>query len=202
MQQKKPLLILLLVFVLLLSGAMIAYRYLSDQYPDGMLSDTDPSVTDSADPTNPADPADTTAIVDAVDFTVYNADGTEVHLSDFYGKPILINFWATWCSPCKSELPDFDAVYRDYGEDVVFMMVNMTSGRDTVESASAFVADAGYTFPVYYDKDLDAASTYGAYSIPMTILIDADAHIVGGQVGVLSEEVLRGVLDDVLQPQS
>lgn len=76
------------------------------------------------------------------------------------------------------------------------MMVNMTDGsRDTVESASAFTADNGYSFPVYYDCDLNAAYTYGASSIPMTVLIGADGNIVGGQVGVLTEEQLRIILD-------
>jgi len=131
-----------------------------------------------------------------MDFTVYDADGNKVSLSDFYGKPILVNFWATWCPPCKAELPDFDRVYADYGEDVVFMMVNMTDGsRDTVESAQAFVSDNGYSFPVYFDRDLDAAYTYGASSIPMTVLIDADANIVGAQIGILTEDQLRTILD-------
>ena len=97
-------------------------------------------------------------------------------------------------------MPDFDLVYADYGEDVVFMMINMTDGsRDTVESAAAYVADNGYSFPVYYDSDLDAAYTWGVSSIPMTVLIGADGNIVGAQIGTLSESQLRAVLDSVLQ---
>ena len=213
MNEKKRFSLLLIVLLLLLAGAMFAYRYLSETVtPDGsgsLLNQiTDPafSADTSADtvksgietsqsPEN-TQSSDTYA---ALDFTVYDKNGSTVSLSDFYGKPILINFWATWCPPCKSELPDFDAVYADYGEDVVFMMINMTDGsRDTVERASAFVADNGYSFPVYFDKDLDAAYTYGASSIPMTVLIAADSTIIGAQVGILTEEQLRLILDSVL----
>ena len=209
MNQKKSFSVLLIVLLVVLAGAMFAYRYLSDKVTpdtDGSLLDR---VTDGADTSadtvktgiETSDAGDTAQsdVFPAMDFTVYDIDRNPVKLSDFFGKPILINFWATWCPPCKSELPDFDRVYADYGEDVVFMMVNMTDGsRDTVESASAFTADNGYSFPVYYDCDLNAAYTYGASSIPMTVLIGADGNIVGGQVGVLTEEQLRIILDTEL----
>lgn len=205
MNQKKSFSVLLIVLLVVLAGAMFAYRYLSDKVtPDtgGSLLDR---VTETADTVKTgiesSDVGDTAQsdVFPAMDFTVYDIDRNPVKLSDFFGKPILINFWATWCPPCKSELPDFDRVYADYGEDVVFMMVNMTDGsRDTVESASAFTADNGYSFPVYYDCDLNAAYTYGASSIPMTVLIGADGNIVGGQVGVLTEEQLRIILDTEL----
>ncbi|MBR5222368.1 MAG: TlpA family protein disulfide reductase [Clostridia bacterium] len=205
MNQKKSFSVLLIVLLVVLAGAMFAYRYLSDKVtPDtgGSLLDR---VTETADTVKTgiesSDAGDTAQsdVFPAMDFTVYDIDRNPVKLSDFFGKPILINFWATWCPPCKSELPDFDRVYADYGEDVVFMMVNMTDGsRDTVESASAFTADNGYSFPVYYDCDLNAAYTYGASSIPMTVLIGADGNIVGGQVGVLTEEQLRIILDTEL----
>ncbi len=202
--KKSNLPVLLIALLLVFAGAMLAYRYLSGVYvPDSVGSGLVPGSKETAavTGTETAGAAEDDEFIDAFDFTVYNEDGTTVKLSDFYGKPILINFWATWCSPCKTELPDFDRVYRDYGEDVVFMMVNMTSGRDTLEIAKAFVEEAEYTFPVYYDKDLNAANTYGAYSIPMTVLIDADAHIVGAQVGILTEDILRNVLDNVLNNQ-
>ena len=205
MNQKKSFSVLLIVLLVVLAGAMFAYRYLSDKVTpdtDGSLLDR---VTETADTVKTgiesSDAGDTAQsdVFPAMDFTVYDIDRNPVKLSDFFGKPILINFWATWCPPCKSELPDFDRVYADYGEDVVFMMVNMTDGsRDTVESASAFTADNGYSFPVYYDCDLNAAYTYGASSIPMTVLIGADGNIVGGQVGVLTEEQLRIILDTEL----
>ena len=159
MNQKKRFLILLTVLLIVLAGAMIAYRTLSDRVTPGSAllegmtaqttADTVKTGIDAADSTQNEGSED---VFPAMDFTVYTTDGTPVSLSDHFGRPILINFWATWCPPCKSEMPDFDRVYADYGDDVVFMMINMTDGsRDTVESAAAFVADNGYSFPVYYD---------------------------------------------------
>lgn len=81
-----------------------------------------------------------------------DADGNTVRLSDMFGKPVVINFWATWCPPCKRELPDFDRLCREYGDRVVFMMVNLTDGRrDTVDGTKKFVSEKGYTFPVYFE---------------------------------------------------
>ena len=76
----------------------------------------------------------------APDFTVYDKDGNPVQLSDFRGKPVVLNFWASWCGPCKSEMPDFDKKAAEMAGDVTFLMVNLTDGyQETVESASAFV---------------------------------------------------------------
>lgn len=88
------------------------------------------TVTPETAPPETEDPNKNTA----PDFPVLDADGNIVRLSDMFGKPVVINFWATWCPPCKRELPDFDRLCREYGDRVVFMMVNLTDGRrDTVD---------------------------------------------------------------------
>lgn len=126
----------------------------------------------------------------APDFTVVDADGKEVKLSDFFGKPIVLNFWASWCYYCKEEMPDFDAAYKN-NPDITFLMVNVTDGRsETLESAQKYVEDAGYSFPVYYDTELDAASTYGASGLPMTVFIGADGNLVTYATGMLSADNL------------
>ncbi len=115
----------------------------------------------------------------APDFTVYDSDGKEVSLSDMKGKPVVVNFWASWCGPCKAELPDFDEVAKGFDGKVVFMMVNLTDGvTETEGEAKAFVKSMGYDFPVYYDKDQDAAYTYGISAIPLTCFIDKDGYLV------------------------
>ena len=131
----------------------------------------------------------------APDFTVYDLEGNEVHLTDFFGKPIIVNFWASWCGPCKMEMPDFDAAYATYKDDIVFLMVNMTDGsRETLEKASAFIVDSGYSFPVYYDTDMDAAMTYGVNSIPSTYFIDAEGYLVDSVYSAITKEYLiRGI---------
>ena len=98
----------------------------------------------------------------APDFTVYDLDGNAVQLSDFIGKPIVLNFWASWCGPCQMEMPDFHEKYLQLGEKVNFLMINMTTGRETQESAIAFIEKNDYSFPIFYDMQSDAAMTYGA----------------------------------------
>ena len=132
----------------------------------------------------------------APDFTVYDLEGNEVHLTDFFGKPIIVNFWASWCGPCKMEMPDFDAAYNTYKDDIVFLMVNMTDGsRETVEVASQFIADSGYTFPVYYDTQYSAAITYSVASLPTSYFLNSQGELVAHAKGAIDAETLQRGID-------
>lgn len=133
------------------------------------------------------------------DFTVENLKSEKVTLSELFGKPIVINFWATWCGPCKSELPAFEDAYAEYGEEVEFLMVNLTDGvRDSTEKVEKFISQNGYTFPVYLDKELDGADSYGVYSIPMTVFIGEDGVLVSTHTGSMSYEKLTRYIKSIL----
>lgn len=135
----------------------------------------------------------------APDFTVYDLDGNAHKLSDFRGKPVILNFWATWCGYCQVEMPDFDEKYQQYGEDIHFIMLNVTDGaQETVESASAFIAQEGYTFPVYYDTDMDATASYNTSGLPVTYFIDAEGNFVAWQQGMMTAETLQIGIDMLL----
>ena len=190
MKQSTKTLLLLGCFVVLLLAAGIGYRALSADYENTQMMASPENPSDAAaEPETQASPE--TTPMPAPDFSVETADGETVWLSDFRGKPVVVNFWATWCGPCKSELPAFDRAYAEYGEDVVFLMVNLTDGqRETVDGVAKFVKDGGYDFPVYYDTSYSAANAYGVYSIPMTVLVDAEGNLIGGQVGAVSEGAL------------
>lgn len=124
---------------------------------------------------------------DTPNFTVRDADGKAVKLSDFFGTPIVLNFWASWCPPCKAELPDFEEACKKYEGKVVFLMVNMTDGdRETVKIAKDFVNSMGYTFPVYFDTEYEAAYAYGVRSIPTTYFINADGSIEAYATGMIT----------------
>ena len=128
----------------------------------------------------------------APDFTVQDGEGNSVKLSDFFGKPIVLNFWASWCPPCKAELPDFEDAYKKYDGEVVFLMVNMTDNQiETVDIARDFVKTYGYTFPVYYDVHDQAATVYGIRSIPQTYFINAEGEAVASATGMISAEQLE-----------
>jgi len=203
MNKNKTLLIIVLVFVLLLGGAYVLYNRLAQdaapdqlsvqggteaqtaQQPEEPQQDTGGSGEESTEPEKVLVP----------DFTVYDSEGNEVHLSDFTGKPIVLNFWASWCGPCKMEMPDFDDAYAELGEDVHFLMVNMTSGRETLESAKEFIAEKEYTFPVFYDTAMEGAYTYGVSGIPVTYFISAEGVFVAYYQGAMTEEILQQGID-------
>ena len=134
-----------------------------------------------------------TEAVAAPDFTFYTLDGTRANLSDYLGKPIVLNFWSSNCSPCRSEMPEFQTAFDALGGEVQFLMVNVTDGSwDTLDSASSYIAEAGYTFPVFYDTDNHAAYTYGLRGLPYTFFINAEGNIVGSRSGAMNLEILMG----------
>ena len=151
--------------------------------------------TAAPDTDAPDTPADTTPEQNpnqALDFTVQDWEGNMVKLSDFFGKPIVLNFWASWCPPCKAELPDFDDACKKYDGEVVFLMVNMTDNQmETVEVAKDFIKTYGYDFPVYFDVDYQAAMVYGVRSIPQTYFINAEGEAVATATGMISAAQLE-----------
>lgn len=127
----------------------------------------------------------------APDFTVYTQHSEPVKFSEKVGKPIILNFWATWCGPCQREHPYFQTAYEQYGDVIEFMMINPTDGyNDTNESVDKFIEEHGYTFPVYRDLMSEAHSVYGINSFPTTVLIDEDGYFIGGYAGALTQEML------------
>lgn len=136
----------------------------------------------------------------AADFGVIDSDGAKVHLSDFAGTPLIVNFWATWCPPCRAELPAFNKLAAEYDGKVRFMMVDLTDGgRETVNSAKKFVAKEGYTFPVYFDTEYEGALAYGIRAIPTTVVIDSAFEIEEVHIGGLDEDTLRGYIERIVK---
>ncbi len=210
MKKKLGLIALALGFVLLIVGAYVLYDKLApENAPDQLLvmeSTTAPTsqseTTESTAPsveTQPSSQSDTTEPSEqplAPDFTVYDVEGNAVRLSDFFGKPIVLNFWASWCGPCRSEMPEFDAASQELQDEITFLMVNMTDGgQETVETASALIAQEGYQFPVYYDTDMDAAMVYGVYSLPTTYFINAEGVVIAQATGAINAETLQRGID-------
>ena len=199
MDKKIVIIILVLAFVLVLGGAGILYHQLGQKLTPDLLATQATQETEAAEASAPTAQTTEPANYLTPEFTVYDLDGKEVHLSDFFGKPIVLNFWASWCGPCQMEMPDFNEKYLEIGEKVQFLMVNMTDGsRETVESASAFIAEQGYSFPVYYDTDLDAATVYSVYSLPTTYFIDVEGYTVARATGAISGETLQRGIDMIM----
>ena len=189
----KKSLFLLLILVVLIAGAAVLYNGLAGTVDMESLATGE---------TVPADvPGETTAVNTnlAPDFTAYDLEGNAVSLSGFRGKPVILNFWASWCGPCKSEMPDFQEKYGQYGEEIHFLMVNLTDGsQETVETAQGFVDGQGYTFPVYFDTDYSGAMAYGVNAVPATYFIDEEGNLVAYGKGALTGETLQRGIDMLL----
>ena len=201
MNNKKKFVILLSAFIILLGGAYALYAKLGQNLKPDQMAVQDSQETEQTKENEQSDVPENDASekTPATDFTVYDIEGNEVHLSDSIGKPVVLNFWASWCGPCKMELPDFEEKYLEMGEDIQFLMVNLTDGtRETKEIASEYIASEKYTFPVLYDTESIAADTYQVYSIPTTYFIDAEGYLIAQATGAIDGETLQQGIDMIM----
>ncbi|MBR4749303.1 MAG: TlpA family protein disulfide reductase [Abditibacteriota bacterium] len=176
---------ILIILVIVIFGAYAAYGTLAKKA--------------AADKPSAPVPAASKPAEKAPDFTVTDQKGSKVSFSSMLGKPVIVNIWATWCGPCKMELPDFQKASLKYSDRITFMMVNLTTGDETEQTVRKFMKDNGYTFPVYYDTEQSADGAYQVTGIPTTIFIDAEGNIVSKQIGMLSGEELQEGIDSLLR---
>lgn len=186
---KKIVKILILSCTVTLLAALTAC---SDNVSDTIRSDSaaetaaDDSQGTSGEVNNGADEtSESEEKIEAVDFEVTLVTGETVKLSDYKGKKVLLNFWATWCGPCIQEMPAFQRLWEDYPDDFVLLAVNCGETEDEVK---AFVEENGYTFHIALDEDLAVSSIYPASSIPLNIIVDEEGYITYAKYGAYDEE--------------
>ena len=134
----------------------------------------------------------------APDFTMEDASGKSVKLSDFKGKPVVLNFWTSWCSYCKSEMPYFESAYKQYGDKVQFIMLNPVKSERSSDGGRNFIKGADYTFPVFYETGGKALSQYGLRGFPATMFIDAQGNLVTKNVGAITQAKLNESIQALL----
>ena len=190
---KKAWMIIAAVFLLalLIIGAKLLYDHLGGSTSTVLAPSTEETQPNQTAPENNETAAQPQRQMPP-DFTVYDAQGNQVKLSDMRGKPVIVNFWASWCDPCKDEMPDFEEAYKTYGDQITFMMVDLTDGqRETQATGQAHIDSEGFTFPVYFDLDKSAAVAYNTTTKPATYLFDADGYLVTYAIGKLNAATLE-----------
>ncbi len=142
--------------------------------------------------------------VAAPDFTLTDQNGTTHTLSSYQGKTVFLNFWATWCPPCRSEMPEIQTLYEKYGENQGDLIVLGVAAPDTGQEGSAehiadFLSENGYTFPVVMDDSGLYSSLYGIRAYPTTFMIDADGNVFGYAQGALSMEMMESIVQQTME---
>lgn len=197
--RKKKLLLAagIVLAVVVFAGIYVLYQRLSSTYdPREIITKGETAGTGEETAETDAAQTEKSNTYQAPDFSVYDENGGEVKLSDYQGKPVVLNFWATWCRYCKREMPYFEKMYQEYPQ-VQFLMVNATEG-DTLSEAQRLIEENGYTFPVFYDNDGSAMTAYRAYSLPQTFFIDREGNLVTYAIGALQETDLRRGIERIL----
>lgn len=212
--------LMILMGVLMFTGKMNAISgYLSS------VSQEDTSVNDETDKTDEAvaekdegqissettqqetesGAADETDLLPALDFTLTDQYGETHTLDDYKGKTIFLNFWATWCPPCRAEMPDIQKIYEEYqeaGDDSVVILgvaAPNYGNEKSVEKIEKFLEDNGFTYPVLMDEGGSLFQQYGIYSYPTTFMIDKDGNVFGYASGQLSEDIMRDIIRQTVE---
>ena len=134
----------------------------------------------------------------APDFNLKDQYGVVHSLENYKGKVIFLNFWATWCPPCKKEMPDVESIYKEYGEnkkDVIILGINSEKENEVKK----FLKDKGYTFPTVIDENSEVMRKYFIQAFPTSFVIDKEGNIYGYVMGGLTKEQIKQVIEEVLK---
>ncbi len=163
---------------------------------------------ESTAPVPPATDRPEEDLLPAPDFTLTDQNGEEHTLSEYQGKTVLLNFWATWCGPCQREMPDLQALYEEWGENgsdlVVLGVANPKTEEHpfqqdgTVEEIQTFLTDGGYSYPTVMDDTGAVFAAYGVRSFPTTFMIDTQGNIFGYYIGSMSREIMDSIVEQTM----
>lgn len=195
MRSKRNLVILIVALIALIAVAGIAYSTLAPTVETQQVQSSDAAIgEDAADVNGEEDKTD------APDFTMLSPDGAEVTLASLKGKPLVLNFWASTCGPCRSEMPEFQCAFEEHGDQVEFAMVNVPDfNGETREAALQLVEQQGYTFPIYFDANVEGQMQYGVTSIPQTFFIAPDGKLEAYASGAIDQSTLERGLAMILE---
>ena len=168
---------------------------------------TDAENAGDEDGQNSADAQDRqTVAAPLADLELTDQFGNTHTLSDYKGKVIFLNFWATWCGPCRNELPDIQKLYEEYsaqGEDAEVVILGIAGpgiGQEgSAKEIAGFMEENGYTYPVLMDESGEMFTQYGISAFPTTFMIDKEGNVYGYVPGQMTEDIMRSIIDQTLE---
>lgn len=176
------------IFAVLIIGAAV-YTVKNDPTPSDLQAKSGTAEITAESP----EKQNTEAKNTLPDFTLTDLEGNTVSLKDFRGKNVYLNFWASWCPPCKAEMPDIEKLYQETkGTDLIILAVNIGEDKETVVN---FMSQYKYNFKVLLDADSSVAQMYGVSSIPESIFIDKEGNLVNSQIGALTYEQMKAYVN-------
>lgn len=144
-----------------------------------------PTATSSAAETATAEPATITVGADMRDFTARRLDGTPFEWAEMRGRPVLINLWATWCGPCRAEIPELQQLYEAHQAEGFAVLGVSVDDPSVVETIPGFLAEYGVTYPNVHDAEENVADMFDAYALPTSALIDRSGKVVWAKIGII-----------------
>ena len=186
--------VLILMGILMLTGTVNRISGALSDVPLAEQPAADEETPDDAEPEQPELPA--------IDFQLEDQYGQTHKLSDYKGRVVFLNFWATWCPPCREEMPYIQNLYEKYsdGEDVVILGVAGPSlgNEQDVAGIKAFLDEKGYTYPVAMDTTGEVFAQYGISALPTTFMIDRNGNVLGYVPGGMDQETMQSIIDQTL----
>lgn len=187
--------------ILVVSGAfMVANAYDGVVEYFSMKNKIINEIGENVEKSNPNNNQENKEKIKAIDFTLYDQYGKEQKLSDYKGKTVFLNFWATWCPPCRKEMPYIEQLYKEYNynkDDVVILGVAFPNmGEEgNEEYIKNFLKKNGYTFPVVFDEGASMMFQYGVYAFPSTFIIDKEGYIIQYVPGGMNKETMEKLIE-------
>lgn len=199
-------LLMILMGVLMLTGKMDAVTgYLAQLSAPGTTEASDSMAASEASTEAPdAEAADERPAIPAPDFSLKDQYGNTHTLSDYKGKTVFLNFWATWCPPCRAELPDIQKLYESYSQEgenalIVLGVAGPLMGQEkSEEEITAFLEENGYTYPVLMDTEGELFGQYGIYAFPTTFMIDREGNVFGYLSGQMTYEMMENIVGQTM----
>jgi len=184
---------------LALAGALLIYAYGRFSEPESEPLQSIPAFSGTTESAVAPLVVDTDALPeagsDAPDFELPDVNGDLVRLSDYHGRPVVLNFWATWCAPCRLEMPELERARAEFGESgPAVLTINQ---GESAEQVNAFFDEVGLTLPALLDGEGDVGTVYGAFFLPMTVIVDPDGVVTAIHRGMISRDELNGYLSEI-----